>query len=186
VNEENLHLEEGPFVIVSNHGSLYDIPVLFASLPLRIRMAAKRELFSTPIWGTALESSGFVQIDRSSPEAAYGALHAAGNLMRERGMSLYIAPEGTRSRDGCLGKFKKGAFDLAQTTGLPILPLAIFDTRKIHSSGSVLVHRGQSIRLKILRPIPAKQIVDLVEAAANTEKSIEQALLELSRKGESI
>src|SRR5690606_41583504 len=54
-NEENIHLEQAPFVIVSNHASLYDIPVLFASLPLNFRMAAKRELFSTPIWGRRSE-----------------------------------------------------------------------------------------------------------------------------------
>ena len=181
-NEENIHLEQAPFVIVSNHASLYDIPVLFASLPLNFRMAAKRELFSTPIWGRALQSSGFVQIDRSSPGAAYDALHEAGKLLRERGLSLYVAPEGTRTPDGSLGKFKKGAFGLARATGFPILPIAILGTRGIHARGSGVVHRGQHIRVRILKPIFADAIGDLAQTADAVRREIEVALLDLSQE----
>lgn len=173
---EHLEGQTGPYVLVSNHQSLYDIPALLVALPFSVRMAAKQELFSIPIWGRALLAAGFVPIDRSSPERAYAALHDAGEKMRAESMSLYIAPEGTRSSGGTLGPFKKGAFDLARTTSLAILPLAIFGTREIHATGSREVHIGRKVTVRILPPIPPTLIDDLSKAAEMTREYIQAEL----------
>jgi 1-acyl-sn-glycerol-3-phosphate acyltransferase len=173
---EHLKSMKGPFIFVGNHESLYDIPVLFSLLPLSFRMAAKKELYSTPIWGKALSASGFVEIDRSHPDAAYSALHAAGEKMRAESLSLFIAPEGTRSPDGRLGAFKKGAFDLARVTDLPLIPVAIMGTRGIHQKGSGEVHIGRSVTVRLLSPIAAASIDDLAKAADHTRSIIQEAL----------
>lgn len=149
---EHLADAEGPFVVVSNHRSHYDIPVLYASLPLSLRMAAKAELFKTPLWGQALRASGFVLIDRRNPDRAHEALREAGAQMRESGHSLYVAPEGTRSTDGRLGPFKAGAFRLAQMMDLPIVPVALSGTECIHKKGARTVGKGCLVKVRVLAP----------------------------------
>ncbi len=147
---EQLQHETGPFIVVSNHQSLYDIPVLYQALPLSLRMAAKKELFRTPIWGKAMRAAGFVEIDRKNRDRAYQALGAAGALLRDEGLSLHLAPEGTRSKTGRLGRFKRGAFDLAQAAQLPVLPVCISGAIRVHRSGTMQVHRDQSVTVTLL------------------------------------
>src|SRR6478609_7181268 len=118
------------FVVMSNHQSLYDIPALYQALPLRLRMVAKTELFRIPIWAQAMRAAGFVELDRSVRERAIESLERA-KLALDRGTSIWIAPEGTRSRDGSLGAFKHGGFHLALGAGAPILPVTIDGTRLI-------------------------------------------------------
>ncbi len=119
-----------PLVIMSNHSSLYDIPLIFVALPGSIRMLTKKELFSVPIWGRGLAAGEFVSIDRSDHAQALRDLDKAKEKMAS-GISLWVAPEGTRSRDGKLGDFKKGGFVLAIQTGARILPVGIRGSRDI-------------------------------------------------------
>ena len=119
-----------PLVIMSNHSSLYDIPLIFVSLPGSIRMLTKKELFSIPIWGRGLAAGEFVSIDRSDHTQALRDLEKAKEKMAS-GIALWVAPEGTRSRDGTLGDFKKGGFVLAIQTGARILPIGIRGSRDI-------------------------------------------------------
>src|ERR1700742_2975271 len=101
------------FVVMSNHRSHYDIPVLFQALrPRRLRMVAKAELFRVPIWAGAMREAGFVEGDRSNRIAAMRSLERARDAIRS-GTSIWIAPEGTRGRGDELGSFKKGGFHLA-------------------------------------------------------------------------
>lgn len=151
---EHLKEEKGPFVIVGNHQSYFDIPVMYASIPLPLRMAAKAELFDIPLWGGALRASNFVLIDRKHPDRAHAALREAGERMRKSGISLYVAPEGTRSSDGSLGHFKSGAFRMAEVMNFPILPVAISGTYRIHRKDSTQVGRGCEVRVRILPPLP--------------------------------
>lgn len=164
---ENVEDVAGPYVVVSNHQSHYDIPALYVTLPFSLRMAAKAELFKTPLWGRALRDSGFVKIERSSPRLAHLALEQAGQTMRDFSVSLFVAPEGTRSVDGTLGRFKTGAFRLAQQTGLPILPVAINGTRDIHRKGQLRVKRGARVRVEILPPV-------VVDRSTNLKQTVEQ------------
>ncbi len=173
---EHLKTSAGPFVVVSNHQSHYDIPALYQALPLSLRMAAKQELFQIPLWGPALRASGFVEIDRSSPKAAFRALRAAGDHMKQEGLSLFVAPEGTRSETGELGPFKSGAFDLARIVRLPILPVAIDGTIQIHQKGSRHINKGVAVEIRVLSPIEARDFGPPRTLATTVRDRIENAL----------
>lgn len=150
VGLENLPGDGRSVVVVSNHQSLYDIPILYRALPLALRMAAKKELFQTPIWGKAMEAAGFVKIDRTNRKKAYEALMGAGTRLSSGQLSLHIAPEGTRSKTGELGPFKRGAFELAWTSQLPVVPVCISGAIFVHRSGTWTIHRGQSVKVTVL------------------------------------
>lgn len=144
------------FVVMSNHQSLYDIPVLFQSLDLRVRMVAKAELFRVPIWAGAMRQAGFVEIDRKNRVAAMRSLDRARAAIRA-GTSIWIAPEGTRSPSGELGEFKKGGFHLATGTGARILPVSIRGTRNVLTAKGREVHDGQKVRVVIGDAIDPKE-----------------------------
>ncbi|MFO0570607.1 MAG: lysophospholipid acyltransferase family protein [Polyangiaceae bacterium] len=151
-------LENAPegetFVVMSNHQSLYDIPVLFQSLRRRVRMVAKTELFRIPIWAQAMRASGFVEVDRKNRERAIASLNAAKAALAS-GTSIWIAPEGTRSETGKLGAFKKGGFHLALDTGARILPITIEGTRKVLVARTGKVMPGAQVSVHISPAIQA-------------------------------
>jgi 1-acyl-sn-glycerol-3-phosphate acyltransferase len=131
VGDPNVALPDGrPLMVMSNHASLYDIPLLFVALPGSMRMLTKKELFRVPIWGRGLAAGEFVSIDRHDHAQALRDLDAAREKMAS-GISLWVAPEGTRSRDGTLGEFKKGGAMLAIQTGAVIVPVGIRGSREI-------------------------------------------------------
>ncbi|HYQ05225.1 MAG TPA: lysophospholipid acyltransferase family protein [Polyangiaceae bacterium] len=136
------------FVVMSNHQSLYDIPALYQTLPLRLRMVAKAELFKIPIWAQAMRAAGFVELDRSARERAIESLDRA-KLALAGGTSIWIAPEGTRSRDGALGPFKLGGFHLALGAGAPILPVTVVGTRLILPAKGARVAAGAQVRVTV-------------------------------------
>lgn len=145
-----------PLIVMSNHQSLYDIPVLFQSLPGRLRMVAKTELFRVPVWGQAMHAAGFIRIDRRDRHQAVESLRSSASLLKE-GTRIWIAPEGTRSWDGLLGEFKSGGFRLALETNTPILPVAIDGTRKVLPAKGFLVQKHQQVVVTVLPPIdPAR------------------------------
>lgn len=141
------------YVIMSNHQSLYDIPILFQALPLDLRMVAKAELFRVPIWGTAMEKSGFVRIDRSRGREARAILATKGRSLKEKGLSIWIAPEGTRSPSGELLPFRSGGFELALALELPILPVRIDGSREILIKKSAKIRRGAPVSVEIFPPL---------------------------------
>jgi 1-acyl-sn-glycerol-3-phosphate acyltransferase len=140
------------FVVMSNHQSLYDIPVLFQALQRRVRMVAKSELFRVPIWAGAMRNAGFVELDRQNRVAAMRSLERAKKAI-EAGTSIWIAPEGTRSPTGALAEFKKGGFHLASATGARILPVSIDGTRKVLTAKGRAVHNHQHVTVTIHAPI---------------------------------
>jgi 1-acyl-sn-glycerol-3-phosphate acyltransferase len=141
------------YVYMSNHQSHLDIPILYASLPSpTIRMLAKKELFQIPIWGRGLRASEFVEVDRSNHQRAVRSIEQAARLVRD-GVSIYLAPEGTRSRDGHIGPLKKGGFHLALGTAAPIVPVAIRGTIDILPRGSRVMHTGRRVDVAIGAPI---------------------------------
>lgn len=141
------------YVIMSNHQSLYDVPVLFQALPVDLRMVAKAELFRIPIWGTAMEKSGFVRIDRSRGREARAILAEKGRALKADGLSLWIAPEGTRSPSGELLPFRSGGFELALSLELPILPVRIDGTQNILKKKSKNIRRGARVSVEIFTPV---------------------------------
>jgi 1-acyl-sn-glycerol-3-phosphate acyltransferase len=164
-----------PFVVMSNHQSLYDIPVLFCAMPGRIRMVAKAELFKVPIWGKAMLASGFIRIDRSDRAEAVASLRAGASMLKA-GTRIWIAPEGTRSVTGALGPFKSGGFRMALETGTRILPVAIDGTRLTLPARGTAVQLGHRTVVTILPPIDPrpygeagrKELMDDVRAAIQT------------------
>jgi 1-acyl-sn-glycerol-3-phosphate acyltransferase len=141
------------YVVMSNHQSQFDIPLIFQSWPGSLRMVAKRELFRVPVWGPAMKQAGFVSVDRSGDRAqAETAMREAGDAIA-RGTSIWIAPEGTRSQDGTVAKFKKGGFLLAQTTGAYIVPLAIDGSRHILPKHSRTIRKGVHVTMSYAPPI---------------------------------
>jgi 1-acyl-sn-glycerol-3-phosphate acyltransferase len=159
------------FVIMSNHQSLYDIPVLFQALRRRIRMVTKTELFRIPIWGRAMHASGFVEVDRSNRERAKESLRLAREAMH-KGTDIWIAPEGTRSDTGELGPFKKGGFHLAVDAGARILPVSISGTRDTLPARGRHVTRGARVRVTLHAPIdPATYGPDVSDALIEAVRS---------------
>ena len=142
----------GSFVVMSNHQSLYDIPALYQTLPLRLRMVAKAELFRIPIWAQAMRAAGFVELDRSARERAIESLDRAKAALAQ-GTSIWIAPEGTRSKDGALGPFKLGGFHLAVGAGARILPVTVNGTRAILPAKGARVVSGASVHVTVHAPI---------------------------------
>jgi 1-acyl-sn-glycerol-3-phosphate acyltransferase len=140
------------FILMSNHKSLYDIPLLIESFPRTLRMVTKSELFRVPIWGPAMREAGFIEIDRKNSARAKEALDVAKARLAS-GINVWIAPEGTRSRSGELGPFKTGGFRLAQASGVRILPVGIRGTEKILRADGVLVNRGASVELEFGAPV---------------------------------
>ena len=145
-----------PLIVMSNHQSHFDIPIIYCAFPSTLRMVAKAELFRVPIWGRAMREAGFVSVDRSGNRAqAMDAMRQAGDAIA-RGINIWIAPEGTRSPDGRLGKLKKGGFLLAQATGASIVPLTIDGSRDILPKNSKLVRPGAVVRVTFGDPIDAE------------------------------
>jgi 1-acyl-sn-glycerol-3-phosphate acyltransferase len=117
------------YVFVSNHQSIYDTPVVFASLPYQLRIIAKESLARFPVLGWHLRRGGHLFVDRTHPDRA-GILKRWRALVSQ-GLSLIIYAEGGRSNDGHVAPFKGGSFLLAIEAGLPIVPVAIIGTRKV-------------------------------------------------------
>ena len=148
------------YMIASNHLSQFDIPLLFRVLPLHGRFLSKKEVFKIPLVGRAMRTIGIIEIDRASGTSSRRAIVEGVKVAAERGYSLIVFPEGTRSTNGELLPFKKGAFRIAIDTGLPIVPVVIEGTETINRPGS-----------KIFRPGTARvMICDPIETADLTNK----------------
>lgn len=121
------------YVFVSNHQSIYDIPVIFASLPYQLRIIAKASLARFPVLGWHLWRGGHLFVDRKNPDRS-GILKRWRALV-SAGLSLIIFAEGTRSWTGRVARFKAGSFLLAIEAGLPLVPLAVIGTRRVMPKG---------------------------------------------------
>lgn len=144
-------LEPGKtYVFVSNHQSIYDIPVIFWWLPHQLRIIAKESLGAFPFIGWHLRRSGHLLVDRRNPDRK--AILEKWRSLVVGGVSLIIFPEGTRSADGRLGPFKSGSFMLAMEAGMPVAPLSIVGTRFVMPKGRMAVAPGDVV-LSIHAPI---------------------------------
>lgn len=115
------------YVFVCNHQSYLDIPVLFRVIPINLYFVAKKELKHIPFLGWYMMATGMIFIDRSNREKSRKSLEKSAHLI-QRGKSVIMFPEGTRSRDGLLADFKKGPFVLAKKAEVPVVPVGIQET----------------------------------------------------------
>jgi len=139
-------------VVVANHASMFDIPAVVAGLPGDVRIVYKKELERIPVFGWGLRYGGtYIAIDRQNRhEAIHGLEEAAAKITR--GGSVLMFGEGTRTPDGKLHPFKRGAFNLAARAGVPVVPLTINGSFKIMPKGSLRIHPG-TITLGVETPI---------------------------------
>ena len=136
---------------MANHQSIYDIPVLFASLPFQLRIIAKASLGRFPFLGWHLRRTGHMLVDRRRPDRA-GIFTWAGSLTG-RGLCLIVFPEGTRSRDGHVAPFKAGSLFPAVQAGIPIVPLSVVGSRHVMRKGELTTRPGH-VRLIVHAPVP--------------------------------
>ena len=148
------HLQPGQsYVIVANHLSQFDIFVLYGYLGMDFRWVMKHELRKLPIIGICCEKLGHIFINRSDNQAAIASLKAA-RARLSNGASVVFFPEGTRSRNGQLKPFKKGAFKMAQELQLPVLPVTITGTYEILPPGTLRLQPGHQATLTLHAPLP--------------------------------
>jgi 1-acyl-sn-glycerol-3-phosphate acyltransferase len=152
----------GPCVVVSNHQSNLDPIVHLATLPLSLRVLAKREMFRIWLLGPAMRTIGMIEVDRVSPDFRRIDLAAARDLAA--GHSLLAYPEGTTSPDGTIGEFKDGAFIIAVASHVPVLPVAIHGTGRIWPPGRSAIYGGQ-VRVVIGRPLQTSRLTQRDVAA---------------------
>jgi 1-acyl-sn-glycerol-3-phosphate acyltransferase len=145
-----------PCLLVCNHQSHLDIPVIYFALRGHVRMVAKKELFRIPIFGYSLRSAEFIAIDRGNPEAGRKAAQKISERVRS-GLQVWVAPEGTRSDDGKLGPFKSGSFGVAIDAGVPIQPLVVKNAYLALQKHEKLVKIGMTIDFEVLPQIKASE-----------------------------
>jgi len=143
------------YVFVSNHQSIYDIPILFRSLPYQLRIIAKESLGSVPFLGWHLRRTGHMLVDRRRPDRA--RIFEWASRLTSDGLSLIVFPEGTRSRDGRVARFKGGSFLLALQAGLPVVPLSIVGSRHVMLKGRLTTYPG-AVRLVVHDPIDTRAL----------------------------
>lgn len=143
----------GSYVFVSNHLSYMDTPVVLSNIPVQFRFLAKRGLFQIPLLGTHLARAGHIPVPRDDARAAVKTMSTAAQVIRERGISLLIFPEGGRSVSGEMAAFKEGAAYIAIRAGVPLVPIALKGTREILPYGSGHVRSGL-VTMRIGDPIP--------------------------------
>lgn len=171
------------YVFVSNHQSIYDIPIIFVSIPHQLRIIAKESLGRLPILGWHLRWTGHLLVNRARPSSKIG--ERISKLLRD-GFSLIVFPEGTRSRDGNVAPFKRGVFLLSVEASLPVVPVAVVGSRHVMRKGRLMTCPGE-VQLVIHEPIltaslTAADVRNLSDRVRETINSSVEALdSELSR-----
>jgi 1-acyl-sn-glycerol-3-phosphate acyltransferase len=148
------------YVFVANHQSIYDIPCLFWSLPFQLRIIAKDSLGRFPVLGAHLRRTGHLLVDRRKPDRS--SVFGWASRLTSNGLSLIIFPEGTRSRDGFMGKFKGGSIMLAMQAGLPLVPISVVGSRHVMKKGELTTRPGH-VTVVVHEPI---------ETVANEQPSV--------------
>ena len=161
------------YVFVANHSSHYDTPVVFASLPYQVRIIAKQSLAMFPVLGWHLKRGGHLFVDRKDPDRT-GILKRWRALVSQ-GLSLIVYPEGTRTPDGHVARFKAGGFLLAIQAGLPIVPLSIVGNRAVMPKGRL---RTEPARVSLIVHDPI-QPPAIVEPTAQDAKALADRVHEI-------
>jgi len=151
------HLAARPAIIVANHQSNYDVLFAGAIYPRKTVVIGKKELLKTPLFGTFFAATGNVLIDRGDHRNAVAGLDKAVEAVRRRGMSIWLFPEGHRSRGTGLGPFKKGAFHMAIAAGVPVIPVVFSSTDRLINARAKRAPGGL-LRIHVLPPVPTADL----------------------------
>ena len=145
----------GVCLFAANHTSSADAPAVVGAIPRRIAVLLKESLFKWPIVGQAFSSAHFIPVNRSARDSAIASVEKATDALKA-GQSFLIYPEGTRSPDGRLQEFKKGAVVMAIKAGVPIVPMACSGAHRVMEKRSLVIHPGE-ILVEFLEPIDASE-----------------------------
>lgn len=146
-----------PYLFMANHLSFLDGPLLFWAIPRPVRVILKKGIFRIPLVGLGMKYIGFVPVDRKGIRKGREAIKKAARMVREKGYSFLIFPEGTRSLDGRLQEFRRGGFFLAMESGIPIVPVTIKGTFELMPKGSFFAKAG-NVQVDFHRPINVSDI----------------------------
>lgn len=167
------------YIFLANHVSNLDPPVLLPNIPGKTSAFLKRELMKIPLLGTAMRMGNFVPVSRGNlREEAQQSVAAAAEALRS-GLHITVFPEGTRSPDGHLLPFKKGAFFLAEGTGAPIIPVVITGTREMMPKGTLRINPGEAC-VTFLAPIRPQDVVSRDDLMERVRSAMEA---QLERRG---
>jgi 1-acyl-sn-glycerol-3-phosphate acyltransferase len=144
------------YLFLSNHQGNLDGPLLYIATRRNLRAVIKQELMRIPLLSPVLKKVDFVPVDRSDPIRAHASVDRAAELLQS-GLSFFAFPEGTRSRDGRLGIFKKGVFVMAIKSGVPIVPVTIHNSRDIQPPGSFAL-RAATVNISFHEPIETRHL----------------------------
>jgi 1-acyl-sn-glycerol-3-phosphate acyltransferase len=145
----------GACLFVANHTSSADAPAVVGAIPRRIAILLKASLFKWPIVGQAFQLARFIPVDRKNRDSAITSVEKATEALRA-GQSFVIYPEGTRSPDGRLQQFKKGAVVMAIKAGVPVVPMVCSGAHRVMEKHSLVIHPGEIV-VEFLEPIDASQ-----------------------------
>jgi 1-acyl-sn-glycerol-3-phosphate acyltransferase len=140
-------------IFMPNHVSFLDGPLVMTLIPGTARVILKKSVLRIPVVGVGMRFVGFVPVDRKGAEGGKKSIARAASLMRERGYSFLIFPEGTRSREGRLQAFRRGGFFLALESGAPVVPVTIRGTRELMPKGQWFARKGK-VEVVFHDPIP--------------------------------
>lgn len=178
------HVTRGPYLLVANHQSVLDIPAAL-TLPIPLRIMGKRSLFFVPLMGHYMRfSRQFAVPTNPTPSQAKRLTERITKNLNE-GISVMIFPEGTRSVDGSLGKFQKGAFRLAIDTGVPVLPVAIRGTELILGKGAFWPSKSswsQHVYLEVMRPVTPGEFTTARKMSHHVQEQIQAKLNDMDRE----
>ena len=163
------------YIVVANHLSLIDIYILYGFLGRSLKWVMKKELRLVPFLGQACVAMGNIFVDRKNTEFDLNALREAKRNMT-KGDCVIFFPEGTRSRDGSLGSFKKGAFRMAKDLEIPIIPITLHDTHHVLATDSIDWRPGK-VRMEIHLPIKVNSDTDPNQLAFETREIIRKSLV---------
>jgi 1-acyl-sn-glycerol-3-phosphate acyltransferase len=135
--------QKTPYIYMANHLSFLDGPMLFMLIPQLIRVILKKEIFRLPIIGQGMRFVRFVPVDRKGGRGGKKSIEKAARLIREKGYSFLIFPEGTRSHDGRIQAFRRGGFFLALESQASVVPISIRGTYELMPRGTIFAKKGK-------------------------------------------
>lgn len=171
-----------PYVIVINHNSMVDIIALYF-VCLNFRWVSKQEVFRMPYIGPMLWMHGDIAIKRGRAAESMAKVVRDGKMWLDRGVSVAIFPEGTRSKDGEIHRFKGGAFALAKEAGVEILPVVMDGTTEVFKPKSIFFNWKHQLTLKVLPPISAEKVLatEPSDMAKEVQEMMTEALAEIRK-----
>jgi len=167
---ENVNTKQS-YVFVANHQSFLDVFAVYGWLPNNFKWLMKKELRKIPFVGTACAVAGHIFVDRSNPKAALKSLeNIKGELVD--GISTVIFPEGTRTKTGEMGRFKRGAFQVAMDVDLPVVPISLSGFYDAMPRNQFFVNPRARVHLHIGKPVDLHQFADINEAMAHLREQV--------------